>query len=66
MFVPVFSLFPPILLKNFGSDWDGFWLVIFVIKLPRVSLIALKGGIGIIIAHAYYPPPETVIIGYPV
>ena len=50
----IFEHFKPILLEDFGSEWDRLWLVILIIKLPRVSLVALPSGIGIILSYIGY------------
>ena len=62
----VFLVPEAVVIQHLLGQRNALWLVILVSKLLRVSLIALKGGIGIIIAYAYYLPLETVIIGYPV
>ena len=58
--------FPLILLQNILGYLNRLWLVVLVIELPRVALVALKGSIGVVVAHNGYLSTETVIIGNPI
>lgn len=57
---------PLILLKNILGYLYRLWLVILVIKFPRVTLVALKGGIGIIITHIGYLHQISVLVATPI
>lgn len=60
------SYFPLILLQNIFGYLNRLRLVILIVKLPRVSFVALKGGIGIIIAHIGYLHRESVLVTTPI
>ena len=59
-------LFPPISLKQLSRYLNRLWLVIPIIKFPRVAFISLKGSIGIILSYIGYLHRESVLITTPI
>lgn len=57
---------PTISLKQLSRYLNRLWLVILIVKLPRVTLIALKGGIGIVISYGSYLHWESVLVTTPI
>ena len=64
IFVPIFSFFPSILLKNFGSEWDRL-IILIITEYPRAFFVTLT-SIGIVLVYYNYLHRRAISVGYPI